>query len=391
MSTARRPTFLAIVVCLLAVVPAAAAAPPPSLGQRPFTLTANRNAVKVNVGVDAAGTGHFVWDIGNPSGGDPLGYCRVPRGHRACQATKTIPLELEAFGEPQVLVSGSTVVLITTRCCAPETRTYAVVSTDGGTTFAAPKIIGNIGPGQAVLWPGTDVVTVADDVVTAGIHFQAASLSGVPVTTSALVGDGRAQDYDGTIGFPAAATPLVAFDDLHTAFWRVWSGSGNINDASSWGPTQTLGQLADVRIATGPRGVVIVGKRHSDNPFYDQYVARRFDASTGRWRSAVVLSNRREEPDVIFRDTFEDPGGHVAAVWVANGLHGGRTDPIRYRVSANGGTTWRPERTLVTATNDAAFHLQMGAAADGGGFLAWDANDRGPLRAVPIPKLVQQH
>jgi hypothetical protein len=375
--------------CLSAAVPAGAAQPR-WLGGKPFKLTADHNAKKPNVAVDAAGTGHFAWDV-NQSGDDPLVYCRVPRGARACQHQTTIPLPLESFGEPQVLMVGSAVVLIAHRCCGPGEGTYAVVSPDGGTTFAAPRIIGGIEPGQAVAWPGTDVVALADDVVTAGVSFQAASLSGVPATTSAHVGDGVSQDYDGTIGFAGQTTPLVAFDDLHHGFWRMWSGAGDVNDVASWGPTQSLGALTELRMATGPAGVVLMAKRHFSHPFSDQYVARRYDPATGSFKPAVALSSTGVEDDVIFRDVFEDPGGHVEAVWIANGTHGGRTDPIRLRVSGHGGTTWRAERTLVRATHDTGFNLQAGAAADGGGFVAYDSNDSGPLWAVPIPKLSAQH
>ncbi len=80
----------------------------------------------------------------------------------------------------------------------------------------------------------------------------------------------------------------------------------------------------------------------------------------------------------------------MAAVWIANGIHAGGTDPLRYRVSPDGGARWNAERTLLAATNDSAFDLQMGAAPDGGGWVAYDDNDHGPLVAVPIPPIAQQ-
>jgi hypothetical protein len=76
-------------------------------------------------------------------------------------------------------------------------------------------------------------------------------------------------------------------------------------------------------------------------------------------------------------------------VWIANGVHPSGVDPMRYRVSTDGGATWRAERTL-TATADRAFNLQMGAAPDGGGFVAWDNNGQGPVMAIPIPALARQ-
>jgi hypothetical protein len=365
---------------------------PASLGQKPFTLTADQAARKVNVGVDAAGTGHFVWNVNVNPGDDPLHYCRVPRGARACAAQMQFALPLEAFGEPQVVIPApGEIVLIAYRCCGDGEGTYAVVSTDGGNTFGAPHLIGSVEPGQATLWPGTSVVALTDDVVTAGIHFEAAAIAGPQATTSANVGDGSSQSYDGTVGFPSATAPIVAFDDLTNTFFRRWSGAGDVNSLGSWGPTQQVSTAqTEARIGTGPGGVVLMTKHRIQSPFSDEYVARRYNPTTNTWGSAVALSNRHYESDVIFRDIFEDSSGHVAAIWIANGGFGKRVDPMRYRVSTNGGKTWKAERTLVKSTSDSGFNLQMGAAPDGGGFAAYDDNDQGPLKAVPIPKLSKQ-
>jgi hypothetical protein len=371
------PRTLATAIATVAVLvttaaPAAARShEPSSLGVKPFTLTADKSARKVNVGVDTAGTGHFAWDISVNGGDDPLHYCRVPRGARACAAQTQFALPLEAFGEPQVIVPApGQVVLIAHRCCGDGEGTYAVVSTDGGSTFGAPHLIGTVEPGQAVLWPGTQVVALADDVITAGIHFQAAAIAGPQATTSANVGDGTSQSYDGTIGFPTATAPVVAFDDLTNAFFRRWTGAGDVNSLATWGPTQSLGALTELRMATGPGGVVLMGKKRIQKPFSAVFVARRYDPATNTFGPPTALSNRKRESDVIFRDIFEDTGGHVAAIWIANGVHSGRDDPMRYRVSTNGGKTWKAERTLVKATNDTGFNLQLGAAPDGGGFAA---------------------
>ena len=77
---------------------------------------------------------------------------------------------------------------------------------------------------------------------------------------------------------------------------------------------------------------------------------------------------------------------------MANGSYGNgkHEDPIRYRASTDGGKTWLPERTLVASTADEGFNLQLGAAADGGGFVAYDRNNGGPLTAVAIPPLSAQ-
>lgn len=368
----------------------ATAAEPASLGVAPFTLSADAAAKKVNVAVDAQGAGHFAWDV-QAAGGigpDPLAYCRVPRGATACQIQHSFPLPLSAFGEPQVLAASGVVVLLAYRCCGTGEGTWGVFSTDGGTSFEAPRLVSTVAPGQAVFGPGANV-SIVNDVHTLGIDYQSVSLTGPPPPTSANVGDGPSQSYDGTIGFAAANVPLVAFDDLTNGFFREWSGAGDVNDLATWRPTQPLGPLTELRIATGPKGTVLIGKQR-DASFRSSYVARRFDAATHAFGPPVAVSDRSAETDVIFRDTFQDAGGNTAAVWIANGVHPVGVDPMRYRVSTDGGLTWRAERTLLAATDDQAFNLQMGAAPDGGGFVAWDGNGRGPVRAVPIPPIAQQ-
>jgi hypothetical protein len=384
--------WLVALAWAIALPATALAAEPAQLAVKPFTLTAEQHAKKPNVGVDENETGHFVWDVDLPyPQGDPAIYCRVPRGASACQTTQQFNLPLEAFGEPQVLTpGGGTVILLTYRCCGDGEGTYAIVSNDGGASFGAPHVIGTVEPGQAVYGPGGGVVSLADDVITAGIHYQAAPLDG-RADHSANVGNGPGlQGYDGTIGFPAPTTPIVAFDDLTTAFFRAWSGAGDVNDLATWGPIVPIGPLKELRMATGPKGVVLMGKEHFDNPYRDVYTARRFDPATGTFGPSTPISDPKVETDVIFRDIFEDGGGNVAAAFVANGVHNGKADPIRYRASVDGGKTWRPERTLVAATDDAAFNLQMGAASDGGGFVAYDDNGKGPLKAVAVPKLAEQ-
>ena len=383
-------SFGALLTALALAAPAQAAEPP-GLGVTPFTLSADQGARRVNVAVDDSGTGHFAWDFhaAGTSGPDPLIYCRVPRGASACQGQQTLNLPLQAFAAPQVLAPfPGTVILLAYRCCGPGEGTYAVISSDGGTTFGAPRLVSTVPPGQAVFGPGGNA-SIVDDVVTAGIHYQSASLAGPPPATSANVGNGPGlQGYDGTIGFGTPNVPVVAFDDLTNGFFREWSGSGDVNDLSTWGATQPLGPLTEVRMATGPKGVVLIGKQR-DASFRSSYVARRFDPAAHTFGSPVPVSDLSAETDVIFRDVFEDAGGNVAAVWIANGVHPSGVDPLRYRVSTDGGATWRAERTL-TAANDQAFNLNMGAAPDGGGFVAWDGNDQGPVMAIPIPALAAQ-
>lgn len=389
----RRGTVQALILAaLFAPGTAALAADPPSLNGKPFVLSDEAGAQRPNVAVDDNGTGHFAWDVDRPyPETDPLVYCRVPRGATACQATQRFTLPLEAFGNPVVLTPApGQVILLAHRCCGGGQGNYAVVSTDGGTTFAPPHLISGdqIEIADAVYGPGEGAVSLVDDVVSGGTHYQAAPLDGYTEAT-ANVGDGPGpQGYDGTIGFPSPTTPLVAFDDLTTGFFRLWSGHGDVNDLATWQPTQTIGPVTDLRIATGIKGVVLMGREDIVSGSH-KYTARRFDTTTNTFRPPVTISDPKVETDVIFRDIYEDGGGNVAAVFIANGVYNGgkREDPIRYRASIDGGKTWGPEKTLLNSTSDSGYHLQIGAAPDGGGWVAFDANSDPPLKAVAIPPL----
>src|SRR4051794_19869495 len=376
---------------------AASAAEPASLNGKPFVLSGEPRAKFPNVAVDDLGTGHFVWDVDAPyPATDSTVYCRVPRGATACQATQRFAVAsgLEAFGKPQVLTPApGLVILLTNRGYGKGEGLYAIISTDGGNTFAPPKLIADdVLMEEAVYGPGDGAVSVVDDVVTAGIHFQAAALDGY-TEANAHVGDGpESQSYDGAIGFTTPTTPLVAFDDLKTGFFREWGGHGEVNDLSTWGPIQTIGPMGDIKVASGIKGVILLAKELvGTNDSDDVYTARRFDTVSHTFGKPVRISTPAIETDVIFRDIFQDAGGNVAAVFVANGFYGGgkHEDPIRYRASTDGGKTWGPEKTLVNSTSDAGFNLQMGAAADGGGFVVFDDNSQPPLKAVAIPTLTQ--
>src|SRR4051812_48825050 len=164
-------------ILVLACAGIATAAEPPSLGGKPFVLSTEPGAQRPNVAVDDMGTGHFAWDVDAPyPATDPLVYCRVPRGATTCQATQRFPLApgLEAFGNPVVLTPApGQVILLAYRCCGKGQGNYAVVSTDGGNTFAAPRLISGdqVEVADAVYGPGTGAVSIADDVITAGVHY----------------------------------------------------------------------------------------------------------------------------------------------------------------------------------------------------------------------------
>ena len=382
--------FIALATAVLfSVAPTAGTSAKPTGLRTPFTLTADTHADAPGVAVDDNGTGFFVWDsVVGGAYNNPFHYCRVQRGATRCDVTKTFNLPHFAFDTPHVLLPApGEVVLTTYRCC--NSALYAIVSHDGGKSFDPPHIIGTLPPNQVILGPGSGTVSVVDNDDTEGIHYQAAPLDSFTDTTAAVGSSADYQVFDGTVGLTDVNTPIVAFADQHKAFFRVWSGAGDLNDASSWQQARPLGLLTDLRLASGVKGAVLLGKQQLTNPSRDVYVTRRWNPVTGSFRRATRISDPAVESSVTNRDIYEDAGGNITAVFESN-----RQDnnfqfpyPLEYRVSKDGGKTWLSEQTLVE-TDEAISHLAVAAGPDGGGWVAW--NDEHGLRAASIPPISTQ-
>jgi hypothetical protein len=344
----------------------------------PFTISSFPGVQYPAMAVDGNGTGYFVWDLSNGTANNPLQYCRVPRGATKCDVTKTFNLKNFADGHPQVLLPApGEVVLTTYRCC--DGALYAITSEDGGKTFGSPRIIGSIEPYQTILGPGEGTISVIDGpAVTEGIHYQATSPTGL-TDLAANVGDTSAgvMPYDPALGFTDINTPIVAFVNEHetAAYYRVWSGNGDVNDVSSWGGIRPLGALTDLQMASGVRGLVLMGKKELTNPSRDVYVARRWNPVTKAFGPTTNLSNPKIEPSVTNRNIAESANGDLVAVFEDG-------QAIKYRASIDGGDTWLPEQTWLTTDEDAS-NLTTAVGPDGGGWIAWQ--DEYGLRAAAIP------
>ena len=105
---------------------------------------------------------------------------------------------------------------------------------------------------------------------------------------------------------------------------------------------------------------------------------RRFDAVKHSFGAATPVS---EVGDPIFRDFVQDAGGHLHAVWIYE-----RAKAIRSatgsRPTARRGA---PSRRSSPKTNDTAYNLRIGTGPDGGGWVLWDGNGKGPIHAVAFP------
>lgn len=350
---------------------------------KPFLLDPSEAANEPTIEVDGSGTAHAAWNLDGPSvADDSIVYCQVPRGKRACASKVTLAAPLDSVSPPHVLLADDGgVLIVTSRCCKGVSGypTYLFTSSDGGGSFSAPLEIGNNqASGDAELGPGGFSVSTISDVTTGGVTYQADPLSGPSpphvVNLGEIPGTFGA-DYFGSIAFLDPATPIVAMDDLETVYFRLFAGGTAYNEISGWGSLEPVGpgdspQLAS--LPSGKKGVHLlyrVGK-----PGKWRLIDKRFKG--GSFGKETTVS---ETGDPIFHTFFMDASGRVQAIWVNND-----DDSLR-RSFQPSGKAWEPIETLLgKGKADRVFNTKAAAAKDGGGFVVWDANNAGPVRALPF-------
>ena len=220
------------------------------------------------VAVDAAGTAYIAWS-GPENPAASLQFCRLPRGATKCDIAHAIAAPGTTTSRAFVSVSGSRVVVAQYRY--PFTGTdvagvYEFVSTNGGKSFGAGRVVGTIPFFEAAAGPG-DTLSGATDAVTGGMLFQNVPLDGVtgPTTSAQLSVD---HPYRGTVGFVNAGTPLVVFTNgSDAARFRRYDGSGSLNDVANWTAPVDLGVAAYPKLAGGPGGLFLLASTVNNTLF----------------------------------------------------------------------------------------------------------------------------
>jgi hypothetical protein len=368
---------------LLAVLAVLAATAGTAAAATPFTLAPGEAVEDPHIAVDETGVGHFVWSQDVPyvsaenPGHDVMHYCQVPRNGTACTKTKAITLPKDDFAGPRVLLHpNGAILLLSQRCCGSSPGVdsldilWVVGSADGGNTWSEPKAIGTIEPsGDALLGPGEFSVSVITSIVTGGTLFQAAPLSGF-TDARANVGDrgeGINNPYaDGGIAYLDPLTPITAMSDGDRVFARKWGGSGDYNNIASWGPIQDVAAGDTPRIVGGKKGVYLA---YQGNDFRFR-VSRWGGMAFGAPSFLTPTGDSPYEPDF-----FEDKSGALHFVWRSN-----NAEQIHMRESKDG-ATWGPVKSLTPGTGS-YFGIETATARDGGGWVVWDQNSSGPIRAV---------
>lgn len=347
----------------------------------PFTLS--NDGIFPDVAVDGEGTGHFVWRVrDNGPQPDALHYCRVPRGQTACATEKTFKLSPPDEHRPHVVIANDgRIVLLDYRCCSSTPTpdggsnldvVYAITSSDGGLTFDDPRIVGTQDPsGDAVFGPGEFNVSLISSQTTGGVKFQSTALDGYTESTATLgdLGGGVRGQNDGGIGFTNPLTPIAVFTDQTNVYFRKYN-AGDYNDVGSWGPGQTIDQGDLPRISTTPAAqpyvLYITGP-----PAARKYVVRRFN---GEGFDPPIDVSGPTGP--LSGQIFADASGSQHVFYRENG-------DLKYRLSTDG-KTFANAQTPATSADGGFSDMNGAAAKDTGGWLVWDENDAGPVKAVPV-------
>jgi hypothetical protein len=356
------------------------------------------------VAVDGKGTAHVVWQeeraeqemVPPDHAGDAIHYCQIAERKRSCAGERTLTAPGSDAGGPRVLLTGNTVVVVTTRCCIDAddggSVTYAFTSSDGGASFSAAMDIGANLLADAELGPGPNAVS------TFGPDFAVLPLGGPPDDAKAdltpgsfggLATNGNPVD---SIAFLDAATPIVATSDgARFGFRRFLAGTA-FEDAAAWGPFVDLGRGDLPKLASLPDG--------SKGTYLLAHVPRGerdFAFEVRRWNGTTFAKGVEigRSGATTSREFFQDAGGRLHAIWLQP--RRGAPAALLHRTSKNG-TTWSKRACLVAKRypkrprpgqrppDDQFFDLEAAAGPDGSGLIVWDrgaifSEGPGPVRA----------
>lgn len=370
---------------------AIAAALPAGAAGAPFDVATGSDLRSgYDVAVDAAGTGHFVWNTrDNAREADVTHYCRVPRGATACapgsertfvpfnrfNEAKNSTENLAGAGPFVRVVAPNGVVVVTDRvgdfnrpAGAPgETTSFAFVSGDGGHSFGGQQGIGTMAAADLVVGRGAALSRIGGGAV----NVQSTLSSPFPAANAELASGVPNQR---SIALDAAGRLVAAYANIAgTRAVRRHSGSGDPNDVATWGPPLSLRGRPQT-ISGGPRGPQVLlrppiaGQRQT-TAFALQAVTA---SGLGPARPAVGTS------DIGVGDIAIDSRGRVHLVWAE-----GRNPRILYRTSPNG-RDWSRASILSPRGGYRNQNPEVAVGPNGDGFAVWfDVSSRA-IRTAPL-------
>ena len=374
----------AVLAAGAAVLPqSSVAAPARDVAGSPILLSDDA-ASEPDVAVDAAGTAHIAWREDRADGPHTV-YCRLPRGAAACQDEQDLgTTSTFQFGPAGVVVRrDGTIGVLAYYCCGADEGTRLWESTDGGTTFGEPRVIGSVEPSSVVEGPGLNTLMTgfSGSGAPLGAGIQVMPTDDSPVTGYATLDDtaeGGAY-YSGGVALLDDTTPVSAYTNLQDTWVRVYDrgAGGDYNNADNWGPSVPLVDEDEPTIVSGPSGSYLMTHvEYDDDPLRDAYQVRRLSPDTGELGMPFLATDIR---DSLFGTMTADAAGGLTAVWTDEG----ESAPIRSSYSATGAGFSQPG-TVVESVR--AFNLRVSTAGDGGGAVVWDENrDDGSAWVATIP------
>ena len=352
-SLRRRLVVASLTVALAAgLTPGLAQADPISLGagQQP------------DVAIDSSGTAYIAW---NSTDGNTLYFCRLPESASSCSPT-TLPVSDSASARPAVFVNGSTVQVMTNRCCSSGSKTELFTSGDGGVTFGSPVVIGNLNPsGDAAYGPGNGISIVTSALINS--YYQLAPTDG-STAASAQVPLSSQYTYHGSVAI-VSGKPVVVFDDLNGIAYTTTNG-GDPNQAASWTTPTVAIAGHDPHLVNGPAGLYMIYTNDQGNLDEDTY-----QPGSG-WGRTIVLPYAPTNVDAA----AQGPAGTLSLVWKQGN---GNPTSLEYSGYSSARDQWSTALTI--ATDSQIANLRLADGGDGAGVAVWDNGSQVSVARHPLP------
>ncbi len=373
--SARACALLALALALLAVAPNVAQA------QGPIGLGAGQDPAIV---VDAAGTGHVVFDV---QGGEF--YCRLPRAATACDVATFLPLA-NGTGRAAIMdrPDGTLLIVRATSDDSPDGAlrgtSFYRVSGDRGATWSPPTpfAYGNADFTKVALAPGGQSVLTLD-LETSLARLQSAALAGGETRTTALYDPEQEPAFADVTPMPDGRVVSIV-GDLSAVQWSVFGG-GDIYDPNTWTARGRLRGIFNAEVFSGPRGTFLfehepLGEQRTAG-FDPPFRFRSLDTRRLRWRASRAAGADRS----IFGSStaIQDARGRLHVI--ADTTSATSWTCVLYARTGPRSSSWFGKTTVLFRTRDsdrAPHDVRVGAAPDGRGFAVWE--DATGIAAMPL-------
>lgn len=380
------PVLAVLAAASLAAGSAAAAPPPGAVALGP---TAYGN-VKPAVVVDVSGaiTAAFVRQSGAPAsyevhvahrGAAPGPFADQKIAFAPGTVVDSLQLVRDPVGRRLVLFAGTSAI------GTGRVGAWDSVSADGGATWSAPVKIWDeffaadsfaVRPtdGSFGMVPGQ--TGVARLMIPPALPFQqSASFFAAPGSSvyNLTLSDAIISRLSIDQAFGPDGRSYTMFEAGAPGGFVHVGGTASANDRADFGPAldrRVTSTNDDLDIAGGPKGAGILGSAYfTDAPLTFSALSA---AGPG---TPVVVPNAPSTTRAIFPKLITAPDGTFYAIWLAAGPAGA---PMVTRASSDGGATWGPLHTVVSATDRSANHgidsgstWSVGGPANDVGALAW--------------------